>query len=98
MTVREAVDYLTTRGYPCSTGTVRALAKAKTLHCYRPGVTGKGPLAFTVAQLDLFLREAEFGVTEAEPTKPERKVMQSTTTGKVATSNWRERLKQVLGT
>lgn len=49
---------------------MRALAKAGKLLCYRPGITGKGPMSFAKERLDLFLREAELGPDGGEPKPP----------------------------
>lgn len=71
MNVRDAAIYLSARGYRCSPGTVRALAKAGKVSHYRPGVTGRGRLEFTEAWLDELLRDAAFrGAPTPLPEKP----------------------------
>ena len=42
LTVPQAAAYLAARGYPCSLGTVRALAKSGRLKHQRPGPSARG--------------------------------------------------------
>lgn len=70
MNVKEAADYLTSKGYRCSAGTVRALVKAKKLACYR-GPSPRGPMQFPPDELDRFLREGlTTGDGHARPARP----------------------------
>lgn len=71
MNIREAATYLTDRGYRCSASTVRNLARADEIPCFRPGVTRRGRREFTAEQLDRFLAKAECGGRAKAPaTRP----------------------------
>lgn len=104
MNVREAAEYLTSRGYTCAVPTVRALVKAGKLTCFRPGVSKRGPLSFTAAQLDALLGREEVrpatGPADA-PAPPATAPGKAARTPKVAKpkagSDWRERMAAVKG-
>lgn len=100
MTVKEAADYLTERGYRCGGGTVRALARSGRLRCYRPGATGRGRYEFTPRQLDDFLAAAESGPAEVAPSPAPAPATPPPPRPRPArpapSSDWRERLRQEL--
>ncbi len=92
MNAREAAAYLSAAGYTCSVGTVRLLVRAGKLRGYRPGLTGKGPMALTASQLDTFLTQAETGHADERPVR--RKAEPKPKPVAAPVSNWRERLKR----
>ena len=98
MTASEAVAYLAERGYPCGVGTVRALARSGRLSCFRPGLTRKGPMAFTPEKLDAFLRQEETGVVAAKPAKPrEPRVPRFAPVRDTTKIDWQEKINGLLG-
>ena len=70
MNLREAAEYLSAKGYRCSVGTVRKLARADRLKHYRPGLSGRGRMEFTTDQLDAFAVMAERGGTAQPERRP----------------------------
>lgn len=89
MTVKEAMTYLSEKGYRCSAGTVRALAKRGRLRYYRPGVGSQGRMEFTQGNLDAFLRKAELGGDDAPKAVAERAPRQKVAVARAAPDNWR---------
>jgi hypothetical protein len=100
MNAREASTYLAERGYPCAVATIRALVRSKQLHCYRPGVTRRGPMSFTTMHLYMFLQKVEFAEPDSaiavKSTVP-RKPRPERAAARVPDADWREDLKKVLG-
>jgi hypothetical protein len=67
MRLRQAAEYLSGRGYPCSPGTVRALVKEGKIHYRRVGASGRGRYELTEDHLNRFLSESEFRGGAAKP-------------------------------
>jgi hypothetical protein len=95
VTVKQAAEYLTARDYPCKAGVVRALVHAKRLRCHRIGATGRGPMAFSAAELDAFL-ERSLSATPSSSSRPAAPKAPTVPT-RASVPDWRARMKAVAG-
>jgi hypothetical protein len=66
MTIRDAAEYLSSRGYRCSPGTVRAMVKADRIGHFRVGL-GVGRIEIAESHLEAFLADQYRGPKESRP-------------------------------
>lgn len=66
MTVHQAAKWLTSKGYRCSSGTVRAMVKAEKIGHFRVGL-GVGRIEIAETHLEAFLADQYQGPNSARP-------------------------------